>query len=96
MSVIIVDELKRQITVKRFFRDKHISFGDVEFVWVRRSWLLDSLPTPIGAVVPVYEVLLGMRGGLRVHASSGTSLAELQSRAAGLARRLMVPLRDEL
>jgi hypothetical protein len=92
--MLIVDELRREIIVTGLFRHRRIEFRDVEWVGVRRSWLLDSLPNPNGAVIPAYEVLVCVRGGKQIQVEGGTSLIHLRSQAADIARLLRVPLHE--
>jgi hypothetical protein len=92
MATVVVDELRRQVIVTGLLSRRRIAFRDIQWVAVQRSALLDSLPNPVGPVIPAYEVLLGMQGGRHVQVDGGTSLGQLRSAAAHLAGLLRVPL----
>ena len=96
MTTLSLDRFRRQIILTGPFRVKRIDLVDVKGLQLRRSLLSDSLPNPLGVVIPVYEVLLAVRGGHRVAAYSGTSLIELRRQAAELAGQLKVTLNDEV
>jgi hypothetical protein len=96
MTTLAIDRFRRQIIVTGPFRVKRIDLVDVECVQLGRSLLADSLPNPLGVVIPVYEIALGVRGGHRVSAYGGTSLIELRRQAAELAGRLKVTLNEEV
>jgi hypothetical protein len=94
VTMMVVDELRRQIIVTGLLRRRRVAFRDIQWVVIQRSALLDSLPNPVGPVIPAYEVLLGVQGGRQIQVDGGTSLQQLRSTAARLAGLLGVPLRE--